>query len=61
MQPYAVEPRRWQCRTCGEIYDEALGSPQDGIAPGTRFADLPEAWLCPVCGSPRADFELLDS
>ena len=38
----------WQCMTCGDIYDEALGLPHEGIAPGTRFADLPEDWRITV-------------
>jgi rubredoxin len=43
--------QKWQCTTCGDIYDEALGSPDEGIAPGTRFSDIPDNWLCPNCGS----------
>jgi len=48
--------RLWQCATCGEIYDEARGSPDDGVPPGTRFADLPDDWICPACGTAKADF-----
>ena len=48
--------RKWQCRTCGEIYDEAAGLPCEGIAPGTRLEDLPYGWICPACGTPKADF-----
>ena len=50
----------WQqflCRACGLIYDEAEGDADSGIAPGTRFADIPEEWVCPVCGVTKADFE----
>lgn len=50
----------WQqflCRACGLIYDEAEGDADSGIAPGTRFADIPEDWVCPVCGVTKADFE----
>ena len=50
----------WQCMTCGDIYDEALGLPHEGIAPGTRFADLPEDWICPTCGTPKSDFTPLE-
>jgi rubredoxin len=46
----------WQCMTCGEIYDEAAGLPGEGIAPGTRFADLPDDWICPACGTAKKDF-----
>ena len=52
--------RRWQCDTCSDIYDEALGLPEYGIAPGTRFEDLPDDWVCPMCGTPRSDFSLID-
>lgn len=51
--------RRWQCQTCSDIYDEALGLPEYGIAPGTRFEDLPNDWVCPLCGTPKSDFALL--
>ncbi|MBE7197046.1 MAG: FAD-dependent oxidoreductase [Parafilimonas terrae] len=50
----------WQqflCRACGLIYDEAEGDADSGIAAGTRFADIPEDWVCPVCGVTKADFE----
>lgn len=46
----------WQCGTCGEIYDEAIGDPESGIPPGTRFADLPDSWICPACGAVKKDF-----
>lgn len=49
----------WQkyiCDACGLIYDEALGDPDSGLAPGTRFADIPEDWVCPLCGVTKADF-----
>lgn len=48
--------RKWQCSTCGDIYDEALGCPEVGIAAGTRFEDLPDDWLCPNCGAGKGDF-----
>lgn len=49
----------WQkyiCDACGYVYDEALGDPDSGLAPGTRFADIPEDWVCPLCGVTKADF-----
>jgi rubredoxin len=52
--------RRWVCITCGFIYDEALGLPDKGVAPGTRFEDLPEDWLCPECGSGKDYFEVME-
>ena len=51
--------RRWQCRTCGEIYDEAAGDPEGDVPPGTRFEDLDPDWICPNCGSAKDDYVLL--
>jgi rubredoxin-NAD+ reductase len=48
--------RRWLCEACGLIYDEAKGDPDSGLAPGTRFEDIPEDWRCPICGVGKADF-----
>jgi rubredoxin-NAD+ reductase len=49
--------RQFICRACGYIYDEALGDPDGGLAPGTRFEAIPDAWMCPTCGVGKADFE----
>jgi rubredoxin-NAD+ reductase len=49
--------RQYICRACGLIYDEALGDPDSGLAPGTRFEDIPDDWECPLCGVTKADFE----
>lgn len=51
---------KYECVICGFIYDEALGIPEDGIAPGTRWADLPDAWECPDCGISKSDFDLIE-
>ena len=48
------------CLTCGWIYDEAAGSPEHGLAPGTRWADIPANWVCPLCGTPKADFDMVE-
>jgi rubredoxin len=48
----------WECIVCGFIYDEAKGLPAEGIAPGTRWADIPADWSCPDCGVAKADFEM---
>ena len=45
------------CRACGLIYDEAKGDADSGLAPGTRFDDIPGDWACPLCGVTKADFE----
>lgn len=49
----------YQCIVCGFIYDEAAGMPEDGIAPGTRWNDIPANWECPDCGVAKADFEMV--
>ena len=49
--------KQFICRACGLIYDEQLGDPDSGIAPGTRFAEIPDDWVCPLCGVEKADFE----
>ncbi|PLW81937.1 rubredoxin [Kineobactrum sediminis] len=51
---------KYECVICGFIYDEALGIPEDGIVPGTRWADLPDAWECPDCGISKSDFDLIE-
>ena len=45
------------CRACGLVYDEAKGDADSGLAPGTRFDDIPDDWACPLCGVSKADFE----
>ena len=49
-----------QCRTCGYIYDERKGDPDEGLAPGTRWADIPHDWVCPVCGTAKSDFDMVE-
>jgi len=52
--------KKWLCIICGLIYDEALGWPDDGIAAGTRWEDVPEDWLCPDCKVGKGDFEMIE-
>jgi len=52
--------KKWQCIVCGLIYNEADGWPDDGIAPGTLWQDVPEDWLCPDCGVGKMDFEMIE-
>lgn len=52
--------RRYRCRYCSHVYDEALGDPDSGIAPGTRYEDIPDSWICPECGAAKADYELIE-
>jgi rubredoxin len=49
-----------QCIVCGYTYDEAKGDPEHGIAPGTRWEDVPEGWECPDCGVAKSDFEMVE-
>lgn len=51
----------WVCVVCGFLYDEAKGLPEEGIAPGTRWADIPDDWQCPECGVSKADFEMVEA
>jgi rubredoxin len=51
--------RKWTCILCGFVYDEALGLPDEGIAPGTRWEDVPDSWTCPHCSATKADFEMV--
>ncbi|NLW46287.1 MAG: rubredoxin [Firmicutes bacterium] len=48
---------KYVCTVCGYIYDEAQGIPEAGIGPGTRWQDLPDDWVCPICGAPKGEFE----
>jgi flavin reductase (DIM6/NTAB) family NADH-FMN oxidoreductase RutF/rubredoxin len=51
---------KYYCTACGHIYDPELGDPESGIAPGTKFEDIPDTWVCPVCGAEKADFAKKD-
>lgn len=48
--------KKYVCDVCGYVYDPAQGDPDSGIAPGTAFEDIPEDWLCPICGVAKSDF-----
>jgi rubredoxin len=50
----------WQCRTCGYIYEEEMGDPPEGLAAGTRWVDIPAEWKCPLCGTPKSDFDMIE-
>lgn len=47
----------YKCSICGYIYEEEKGMPEVGIAPGTRWEDLPDDWVCPICGASKAEFK----
>ncbi|MBE6517549.1 MAG: rubredoxin [Thermoplasmata archaeon] len=50
---------KYICTLCKYVYDEDVGIPEKGIAPGTKWSDLPDDWVCPLCGSRKKDFELM--
>ncbi len=54
-------PQKYTCNACGHIYDPALGDPEHGIPTGTRFEDLPENWVCPVCGAEKTEFSRIEN
>ncbi len=53
----AKQMEKYRCTVCGYVYDPAVGDPDSGIEPGTSFGDLPEDWICPVCGVGKDEFE----
>jgi len=52
--------KKWKCQFCGYMYDEALGDPDEGLAPGTRWEDVDDEWFCPDCGASKADFDMIE-
>ena len=58
LAPQELDPgkAKYRCQVCGHIYDPEEGDPDGGIAPGTAFDDIPDDWVCPVCGSRKSDF-----
>lgn len=51
---------KWECIICGWVYDEEKGDPDNGVAAGTLWDDVPEEWLCPDCGVGKEDFQLIE-
>ena len=58
--PRVADVKKYMCLICGFVYDEAQGRPDEGIAPGTKWADIPLSWRCPDCGSGKEDFEMIE-
>ena len=52
--------KQYMCVLCGYIYKEAEGCPEEGIAPGTLWEDVPITWVCPECGATKDDFEMIE-
>jgi rubredoxin len=57
VMPRETVMQRYQCIVCNYVYDPAVGDIDRGVASGTPFEDLPEDWVCPVCGAGREMFE----
>jgi len=55
----AAISERYRCKICGYIYDSRFGDPDSGVSPNTPFAELPEDWVCPICGAGKDQFEKL--
>ncbi len=52
--------KKFQCTMCAWVYDESKGAPDEGIEPGTSWAEIPEDWTCPVCGAGKEDFDMVE-
>ena len=55
-----TEFKKYMCVICGYIYDEEQGWPDDDIAPGTAWEDVPADWICPDCSATKEDFEMIE-
>ena len=49
--------KKYECEVCGYVYDEAVGDPDNGIEPGTKWEDLPEDWECTLCSVGKDQFK----
>ena len=52
--------KKYICDTCGWVYDPEVGDPEGGIAAGTAFEDIPDDWVCPLCGVGKEDFSVVE-
>ena len=52
--------KKYRCTVCDWVYDPEIGVPDAGIEPGTAFEDLPEDFVCPLCGVGKDDFEVVE-
>ena len=48
--------KKYQCDACSYVYDPQLGDPDNDVAPGTAFQDIPDDWVCPDCGADKSQF-----
>lgn len=51
---------KYVCDVCGWIYDPAIGNPDNGVPAGTKFEDVPDSWVCPLCGVGKDEFSPVD-
>ena len=52
--------QKWECEPCGYIYDPEAGDPDAGVAPGTPWNEVPDDWVCPLCGVGKDMFKLVE-
>lgn len=52
--------KKYECTVCGYVYDPNIGDEENGIAPGTSFEDIPDDWVCPLCGVGKDEFEVVE-
>jgi rubredoxin len=52
--------KKYKCIICGHVYDPFEGDPDSGIAAGTAFDDIPDDWVCPICGVGKEEYILID-
>ena len=55
-----IMEKKYYCTVCNWVYDPEVGDPDSGIAPGTRFEDIPDDWICPLCGVTKEDFLIVE-
>ncbi|MFC2007270.1 rubredoxin [Chloroflexota bacterium] len=51
---------KYRCTVCGYIYDPELGDSENNIEPGTPFEEIPDNWVCPLCGAAKTEFERIE-
>lgn len=56
-KPRTEKTAKYSCSVCGYVYDPELGDMERGIKPGTKFEELPDDWVCPICGADKSKFE----
>ncbi len=55
-----MEYKQYQCILCGYIYCEEKGDPEEDIAPGTKWGEIPDNWICPECGAIKTEFDIIE-